>query len=137
MQQQEMATALDQHRVDDTLARPGALSYLEIAALDVWKSASFYREVVGWTIIDADSSTPKFMDPGKQLLGRFVKSRAIAPEAGLLPFIYVDRIERAIASVELHGGTVVESPYREGTLWIAKVRDPAGNLIGLWQDGTA
>jgi predicted enzyme related to lactoylglutathione lyase len=24
---------------------------------------------------------------------------------------------------------------REGDLWVATVRDPAGNLIGLWQEG--
>jgi hypothetical protein len=26
-------------------------------------------------------------------------------------------------------------PYPEGSLWIATIRDPAGNVIGIWQAG--
>jgi len=33
-----------------------------------------------------------------------------------------------------HGGEVVKAPYPEGNLWVATVRDPAGNMIGLWQE---
>lgn len=32
------------------------------------------------------------------------------------------------------GAEVVSAPYPEGSLTIATVRDPAGNVIGVWQE---
>jgi predicted enzyme related to lactoylglutathione lyase len=51
----------------------------------------------------------------------------------LLPYIYVDRIDDAVARVATSGGEIVKGTYPAGNLWIATIRDPAGNLIGLWQ----
>jgi predicted enzyme related to lactoylglutathione lyase len=53
----------------------------------------------------------------------------------LLPYFYVDRIDDAVNGVVSHNGEVVKAPYPEGKLWIATVRDPAGNILGLWQKG--
>ena len=61
--------------------------------------------------------------------------RVFAREPSLLPYIYVDRIDDAVARIAAHGGEVVKAPYPEGDLWVATFRDPAGNLIGLWQAG--
>src|SRR5438874_2143464 len=36
--------------VDATLSRPGALSYLEIAAREPARSAEFYARVLGWRV---------------------------------------------------------------------------------------
>jgi predicted enzyme related to lactoylglutathione lyase len=52
-----------------------------------------------------------------------------------LPYFYVDRIDDAVGRVVAHGGEVVRPPYAEGNLWVALIRDPAGNVIGLWQEG--
>lgn len=35
-----------------------------------------------------------------------------------------------------HGAPIVTLPYLEGSLTIAVLRDPAGNVIGIWQEGT-
>jgi predicted enzyme related to lactoylglutathione lyase len=40
--------------------------------------------------------------------------------------------------VAAHGGEIVEAPHHDApdsTSWIATFRDPAGNLIGLYQEG--
>ena len=42
---------------------------------------------------------------------------------------------RATERVVAYRGEVVKAPYPEGDLWVATVRDPAGNVIGLWQQG--
>jgi predicted enzyme related to lactoylglutathione lyase len=52
----------------------------------------------------------------------------------LLPYIYVDDIDAALAKVTPSGGEVVTPKYPEGNLSVATVRDPAGNIIGLWQE---
>jgi predicted enzyme related to lactoylglutathione lyase len=121
--------------VDPRLARHGALSYLEIPAIDPRQSAVFCEQVLGWTIRERAADDPRFEDPTGQLIGRWVTGRAISREPGLLPYIYVDRIDDAVARAAAHGGEVVKAPYPEGNLWVATVRDPAGNPIGLWQEG--
>jgi predicted enzyme related to lactoylglutathione lyase len=121
--------------VDARLARHGGLSYLEIPAVDTSRSASFYEKVLGWNVREYGSDNPRFDDPTGHLIGRWVTCHAISREPGFLPYIYVDRIDEAVKRVPEHGGEVVKAPYPEGDLWVARVRDPAGNMIGLWQQG--
>jgi predicted enzyme related to lactoylglutathione lyase len=47
----------------------------------------------------------------------------------------VRSVDDAIARIEANGGEVVTPPYPEGGLWVATFRDPAGNVMGLWQIG--
>ena len=119
--------------VSACLARNGGLSYLEIPAVDARQSATFYAKILGWRILGHDTGDPRFTDATGHLIGRWVTGRAISREPGLLPYIYIDHIESAVAQVVAHGGEVVKAPYREGNLWVTTVRDPAGNVIGLWQ----
>ena len=121
--------------VDACLARHGGLSYLEIPAVDTRQSAAFYEKVFGWNLRHRDTDDPRFDDATGHLIGRWVTGRAISREPGLLPYIYVDRIDDAVSRVVAHGGEVVRPPYAEGNLWVAVFRDPAGNVIGLWQEG--
>jgi predicted enzyme related to lactoylglutathione lyase len=121
--------------VDARLAKHGALSYLELPAIDPRQSALFYERAVGWKIEWRAGDDPRFADPTGHLIGRWVTGRASAREPGLLPYIYVDHIDDAVERVTLHGGEVVKAPYPEGNLWVATIRDPAGNMIGLWQEG--
>jgi uncharacterized protein len=120
--------------VDSRLAQHGALSYLEIAAVDARRSAEFYQEILGWVPRGDEPDQPKFSDQSGRLIGRWVTGRAISREPGLLPFIYVDQIRAVAEKVAASGGGIVKAPYAEGTLLVAVIRDPAGNVIGLWQD---
>jgi predicted enzyme related to lactoylglutathione lyase len=49
----------------------------------------------------------------------------------------VDSIDGTLAKASAHGGTLVEAPHLDspGGCWIATFRDPAGNMIGLYQEG--
>ncbi len=67
--------------------------------------------------------------------GAWVTDQAISREPGLLPYIYVDRIDDAIEQVEAQGGEIVKAPYPEGNLWMVTFRDPDGYVLGLWQEG--
>ena len=121
--------------VDARVARHGGLSYLEIPAVDPGRSAAFYEQVAGWNLDRRGGDDIRFEDRTGHLIGRWATGRAISREPGLLPYLYVDRIEDALERAAAHGGEVVRTPYPEGNLWVATVRDPAGNLIGLWQEG--
>lgn len=120
--------------VDDHLTIPGKVSYLEIPAVDAPKLAAFYRDVFCWQLRDERGARPNFTDAGG-LIGAFVTRHPVAPEGGPLPYIYVSGIDRVIAEIAAHGGELAGGPYPEGDLWVATFRDPAGNLMGIWQAG--
>ena len=115
------------------LARHGGVSYLQIPAVDPRVSSAFYAELFGWQIDPRGGDDFRFSEPGGLLIGRWVTDRAPAPEAGFVPYIYVNDVDRVVAAVAGKGGAVVEAPRAEGDVLIARVRDPAGNLVGVWQ----
>jgi predicted enzyme related to lactoylglutathione lyase len=116
------------------LFRHGKLSYIQIPALDAQVSSAFYAAVFGWTIGGSPDHV-SFQDTSGELIGAFVTNLAIANEPGILPYIYVQGLDATIERVEASGGQVVKPPYPEGDLWVATFRDPAGNILGLWQSG--
>jgi uncharacterized protein len=135
MTENDEALERDSGGVDNRLARHGHVSYLEIPALDTEQSAAFYEAVFGWHIRGHDTGRPSFDDPSGDLIGRWVTGRTVSREPGLLPYIYVDRIDDIVGRIVTQGGEVVKPPYPEGDLWVATFRDPAGNLMGVWQAG--
>jgi len=122
--------------VDANLARHGGLSYLEIPSVNPRQSALFYTKVLGWKVSQSDTADPRFADQTGHLIGRWVISRTISRKPGLLPYFYVNDIEDAAARVIKQRGKIVKPPYAEGNLWVAIIRDPTGNTIGLWQEGS-
>jgi uncharacterized protein len=119
--------------------RPGGVTYLRIPAPapDTGRLASFYKDVFGWKVRDDES--PAFEDgragADGQVIGHFMADLPVAGEAGVIPYIYVDSIDETLALVEASGGRLLAEPYPEGTLWVATVFDPAGNVVGVWQNG--
>ncbi len=97
-------------------------------------TAAFYRSVFGWSV-DTDRPDPSFEDGTGHVIGHFVADQPVAGEAGIRPYIYVENIDDALAKVSADGGEVVTAPYAEGDLWVAVFRDPAGNVLGVWQRG--
>jgi uncharacterized protein len=115
--------------VEVTVARPGGVSYLGIPAQDVARSADFYRAVFGWQIRGEAS----FSDGTGHVIGHWRTDLSPAGEAGIRPYIYVTRLDDVLRKAAEQGAQVVTPPYQEGNLTIATVRDPAGNVIGIWQ----
>jgi predicted enzyme related to lactoylglutathione lyase len=117
------------------LFRAGKIAYLEIPAVDGDVSAAFYETVFGWTIRASESGEPHFEDTTHDIIGAFVSDRAAAGERGVRPYIYVDGVDAALERILAQGCDVLDDPYPEGKLWVATFRDPAGNVIGIWQNG--
>jgi uncharacterized protein len=121
--------------VEATVARPGGISYLGLPALDAAKSAEFYRAVFGWEI----RGTPdrlSFSDGTGHVIGHWRTDLPAAGEAGVRPYIYVTQLDEVLRKAAEQGAELVSAPYPEGSLTIATIRDPAGNVIGLWQEAT-
>ncbi len=111
--------------------------YLQIPALDVRRSVAFYESVFGWNIRRRDSSHPSFDDATGTVSGGWFTDLAVCREPGLLPSIWVDDIDATLEQVISHDGEIVEGKRHDqpdSTAWIARIRDPAGNVIGLYQE---
>lgn len=118
----------------DRVFRHAGISYLRIPARDVRRSAAFYRAVFGWSL-SGDPDDPSFSDGTGHVIGHWRTDLPVAGAAGVLPYVFVDRVDDALWQITEHGGEVVEAPYPEGDLWVATFRDPAGNVLGVWQHG--
>jgi uncharacterized protein len=119
---------------EPSVFRPGGISYLRLPARDARASAAFYQAVFGWTL-RGDADEPSFADGSGHVIGHWMTDLPIVGEAGVVPYIYVESIDDSLRSVTSHGGAVAAEPYPEGDLWVATFRDPAGNVIGVWQWG--
>ncbi len=106
----------------------GRLAYLEIPALDIARSAAFYEAVFAWQVEPPSSG---FTAPG--LIGRWVTERpAVAPGAGPLAWINVDSLDESIERAAANGGELINPPAPDGPVrWLATIRDPAGNAVGI------
>ena len=82
-----------------------------------------------------DRDDPSFEDGTGHVIGHFRADLPVAGEDGVRPYIYVEGVDDALDKVAFHGGEVLTAPYPEGDLWVATFRDPAGNVIGVWQRG--
>jgi predicted enzyme related to lactoylglutathione lyase len=112
--------------------RVGGLSYLRIPAAEPQRLGAFYEAVFGWEV-RADRDEPGFTDGSGHVIGHFVSSQAPAGEAGIRPYVFVESVDETLAKVVAEGGEVVTEPYPEGDLRVATFRDPAGNVLGVWQ----
>ena len=106
-----------------------------MSAVDVHQSAAFYEQVFGSNMRRRDTDRPSFDNGTGHVSGAWMTNQAISREPGLLPYIYVDRIDDTLEQVEAQGGQFAKALYPEGNLWVATFRDPAGNVIGLWKEG--
>jgi predicted enzyme related to lactoylglutathione lyase len=119
---------------EPTVFRVGGISYLRIPAEDPRRTAAFYQAVFGWRL-GGDADEPSFEDGTGHVIGHFMADLPVAGEAGVQPYIYVERIDDALDKLAVNGGEIVTAPYPEGDLWVATFRDPAGNVVGVWQRG--
>ena len=115
--------------------RPAGISYLRIPSDQPRRTAEFYASVFGWEV-DTDRDDPRFTDGTGDVIGHISAEHEVAGEAGVRPYIYVDGIEETLEQIVASGGAVLTAPYPEGDLSVAVFRDPAGNVLGIWQRAT-
>ena len=116
-----------------TLAH-GKICYVELPAADAARSAAFYSAVFGWSMRTRGDGAQSFDDTTGQVSGAFVTGRDPSPSAGLLVYIMVDDAAAACDVVEANGGTIVQRVEPGAPEVIARFRDPAGNIMGLYQE---
>jgi uncharacterized protein len=116
----------------------GKICYLEIPATDIEASATFYSEVFGWKIRARGDGQKAFDDATGGVSGSWVLGRPPSREPGMVVYVMVDGIEATFRRVSAAGGRTAtpltwlgDRGEAFGTFF-----DPAGNLIGLYQEQT-
>jgi uncharacterized protein len=122
--------------VDSLVGRVAGISYLHIPARHPAASSAFYREVFGWPL-HGSPDAPSFSDGTGHVIGHWVTDQAATGSDGLRAYTYVADVEQTLTAVVASGGQIVSPPYPEGTLRVALFADPAGNVLGIWQETAA
>lgn len=111
----------------------GKICYIQIPAVDIARSAEFYQNVFGWNVRKRGDGSTAFDDGVGEVSGEWVKNRAPSPP-GLFVHIMVDSVEETLKVVMAHGGAVVQPIGGDAPEITAHFRDPAGNVLGLYQE---
>lgn len=112
----------------------GKICYIEMPSTDVQRSADFYKAALGWNIRRRGDGALAFDDTSGEVSGAWVLGRPPAAQPGLLVYIMVEDIEATIAAVVANGGEIVQPVGADAPEITARFRDPAGNVIGLYQE---
>lgn len=112
----------------------GKICYVEIPAVDIERSAAFYQRVFGWQIRKRDNGSTAFDDSVGQVSGSWVLGRPPSTEAGVLLYIWVDDVAAALETIVNNGGKIVQPIGADAPEITARFSDPAGNLLGLYQE---
>jgi uncharacterized protein len=133
----QLACPKDENMTDNEsrIFRNNGVSFLSIPSHDFAKSAEFYHAVFGWKV-QVQPNHASFEDGTGHVIGHWEAEFSAVGEAGIVPFIYTARLKDVIQRITLNGGEIVKAPYPEGDLLVAIFRDPAGNVLGIWQRGS-
>ena len=111
--------------------RTGKICYLEIPANDVAESAQFYQQVFGWHIRQHNDGATAFDDTVGQVSGIWVSGRQPSRDLGLAVHIMVANVAATSEAIVAAGGEIAQS-FSDGEIY-AYFRDPAGNILGIYQ----
>ena len=113
--------------------RTGKICYVEIPASDIARSARFYERAFGWPIRTRGDGATAFDDTVGGVSGTWVVGRPPMAEPGLLVYIMVADAVGAGEAVVAAGGEIVR-PIDPGSPEVhLTFRDPAGNVLGIYQ----
>ena len=111
----------------------GKICYIEIPANDINASADFYKQVFGWKIRTRGDGHLAFDDAVGQVSGTWVLNRKPMTEVGLLIYIMVDSVTTILDRVTASGGVIVQPIGADAPEITARFKDPAENILGLYQ----
>jgi hypothetical protein len=112
----------------------GKICYIEMPAVDVNASAKFYKTIFGWNIRTRGDGSVSFDDGVGEVSGTWILNRKPMTEVGLLIYIMVDSVAETIDKVTANGGVIVQPIGADAPEITARFKDPAGNVLGLYQE---
>jgi predicted enzyme related to lactoylglutathione lyase len=112
----------------------GKICYIEIPATDVARSAAFYANVFGWRVRTRGDGAQAFDDGVNEVSGTWVLGRPPSTTPGLLFYIMVDDVAATVEAAVAAGAQLVQPIGGDAPEITARLRDPGGNVIGVYQE---
>jgi predicted enzyme related to lactoylglutathione lyase len=112
----------------------GKICYVEIPAIDIERSVEFYKAVFGWDTRRRGDGQIAFDDGVGQVSGTWVRNRSASTEPGRLLYIMVDSVAETLEDIVAQGGEIAQAIGADAPEITARFRDPAGNVMGLYQE---
>ena len=115
------------------------IGQIAITVGDVAKALPFYRDTLGLTYLFSPAPTLAFLAAGSvRIMLSTPQGAGVAGSNSILYFKVAD-IDAVYAAVVSRGATAEHKPeltarMPDHELWIAFVRDPDGNLVGLMEE---
>lgn len=113
----------------------GKICYIDMPATDIARSAEFYKRVFGWNVRKRGDGNIAFEDAVGEVSGTWVSGRPPAANPGLLLYVMVDSVASCLDVIVANGGEIVQPIGGNAPEITARFRDPAGNVIGVFQQG--
>jgi predicted enzyme related to lactoylglutathione lyase len=110
----------------------GKICYIEIPALDIQLSATFYEKTFGWQLRKNDDGSISFDDAVGEVSGMWVTGRKISTEPGIIVSIMVDNIEDTVSGISNNGGNILQTSNPNASERTAIFTDPAGNIFSIY-----
>ncbi len=125
------------------MSTPNKVTHFEIPADNTQRAIAFYEKSFGWKISEFpgmeywgvrttpsdDKGTPTELSG---INGGLTKRTPTAPHPSFT--IDVPSIDKALSTVEKHGGKTVQAKMAIGEMgFVASFKDSEGNVVGLWQ----
>ena len=111
----------------------GKICYIEIPATDVARSADFYTKTFGWRTRRRGDGSTAFDDSVGEVSGTWTVGRPPSSQPGLLVYIMVDDAAATVDLAVANGAELVQAIGADAPEITARIRDPAGNIIGIYQ----
>jgi hypothetical protein len=121
----------------------GRVVHFEIPYDDGDRTRGFYREAFGWQLQEMPEIAYTLVTSGPSgdqgpaetgFINGGMMARKDSPSAGPIVVIEVDSIDATLARVDELGGATVQPKETVGDMgFAAYVKDPDGNVVGLWE----
>ena len=111
----------------------GKICYIEIPSTDITESSTFYTKAFGWQVKPRGDGTLAFNDTVGQVSGTWRTDRTPQTDLGMLFYIMVLDIDASLKAVVENGGKILQHANRHAPEIIARITDPSGNMLGLYQ----
>jgi len=110
------------------------INYVELPALDIARTKSFYQAVFDWSFVDYGPDYVAIQ--GAHLDGGFYKSTLTskASEGAALVVVYSNKLEASLEQVQEHGGTIIKEIFSFPGGRRFEFEDPNGNQLAVWSE---
>lgn len=112
----------------------GKICYLQIPAFNIEESSAFYHKVFGWKLRKHENGVTAFDDGVGEVSGMWVLGRKPISEMGIVISIMVDDAVATVEHILAAGGKIVQPIGADAPEITAHFTDPAGNLMGIYQE---